>query len=116
MCACHRTPLLVSGRIEIAPEPSVFRFAEPVPIVGPGWETCFEFNIPGDSHEAGGIGAVLVDTQGVRHALTSVELDRRGESVVCHVGSLSAGAVTLEAVELSARTPMRLRAIRGRSF
>jgi hypothetical protein len=88
---------------------------------------CFEFQIPGYSHSAAGIRAVLLTDSARRFALVEPELDRRGEAVVCQTGRLSAvdrpvadpapwEPVTLEAVELSADVPLRLSGIRGASL
>lgn len=111
---CTRTPSLASGPIELDTRPTLVRFERPVPVSGTGWELCFEFSRPGDSHDAGRIEAVLIGAGGARHALTESHLDRRGEAVVCRVGSLpSAGSAVLEAVELSAPAGIRLRGLRG---
>ena len=90
------------------------------------WELCFEFDVPGDRHEAGRIHAVLLSTSGQRYPLVEIKLDRRGERVVCQIGRVAAiepgqGAasqeqlVTHQAVELSTDVPLRLRGLRGGS-
>lgn len=121
---CSRPPLLV-GALEVTATPTVARFEQPVPAAGPEWELCFEFDLPGDSHAADGIQAVLLTAAGGRYRLAEATLDRRGEANVCQVGRVVAQepgdataaepAIQFEAIEASAPTPMRLRAIRGGS-
>lgn len=122
--ACSRPPALARGGFELSAQPTVVRFEAPVLATGTAWELCFEFDRPGDSHEAEHIQAVLLTAQGERHALTEVEPDRRGESVVCLEGrttgvSSGDGATTpqapvrYEAVELSTSVPVRVRELRG---
>lgn len=122
--ACSRPPELARGRFELSAEPTVVRFEAPVLATGTGWELCFEFDLPGDSHSAEHLAVVLLTAQGERHALSEVSLDRRGESVVClegRVGSASsvAGATTpqepvrYESVELTTSVPLRVRELRG---
>lgn len=122
--SCSRPPLLV-GALEVTATPVVARFEQPVPAAGPEWELCFEFDLPRDSHAADGIQAVLLTAAGGRHRLAEPTLDRRGEAHVCQVGRVvaqepgdaTAGEpeIVFEAIEVSAATPMRLRAIRGGS-
>ena len=115
--ACARPPLLVGTPLELTGSPALVRLDRPVAATGPGWELCFEFDLPGDSHGAGDITAVLVGTSGQRHRIVDAELDRRGESVVCQLGRVEAldpGEV-VEAIELTAAEPLRLRQIRGGS-
>ena len=122
---CSRSPLLASGPIDVKASPTLVRFEHPVTSSGPMWETCFEFDLPGDSHEADRIHAVLLTTSGQRRALVDARLDRRGESHVCQLGRLAAippngslepqQSVAYEAIELSADVPLRLRGIRGGS-
>lgn len=122
--ACSRPPELARGHFELSAEPTVVRFEAPVLATGTGWELCFEFDLPGDSHAAEHLAVVLLTAEGERHALSEVELDRRGESVVClegRVGSVptATGAsapqqpVRYEAVELSTSVPVRVRELRG---
>ena len=121
---CSRPPRLV-GEVEVTASPIVARFEQPVPTGGPAWELCFEFDLPRDSHAAEGIQAVLLTAAGGRHRLAEPTLDRRGEANVCQVGRMvaqepgdaTAGepSIVFEAIEVSAATPMRLRAIRGGS-
>lgn len=117
--ACARPPELARGPFELSAQPTVVRFEEPVLASGTGWELCLEFDRPGDSHEAEHLQAVLLTTEGARHALAEVELDRRGESVVCLEGrvdgatSVPSPTVRYEAVELSTSVPVRVRELRG---
>ena len=123
--ACSNLPLLVETPMQLSESPTVARLSNPVHTTGGAVTLCFEFHPPGDSHAAGGISATLLDASGGRYRLVNPALDRRGESLVCQVGSLEAlGAgggtappdrVVLEAIELSATTPVRVRAIRGGS-
>ena len=122
---CSQSPELARGPIQLNESPTVVRFAHPVPSVGALWEICFEFELPGDSHHAGSIHAVLVSTSGHRYELSEPELDRRGEHRVCQIGRVapidsSAGVsqdepVTFESIELSTAVPVRLRGLRGGS-
>jgi hypothetical protein len=115
--ACTRSPLLVGDRIEITKSPNVVRFEKPVRRTGSMWEMCFEFNTPRESHRADGIRAVLLAASGERRPVVDVELDRRGESVVCHLGRVDAGErEVFEAVELSSPVDLHLRGIRGGSY
>ena len=110
---CGRSPRLASGPIDLTPSPTLVRFTQPVTSQGPTWELCFEFDVPGDSHGAGGIHATLLDGAGGRAELTGVTLDRRGESRVCQVGHVP--QATYEAVELSADRPLTVHGLRGGS-
>ena len=115
--ACARPAILVGAPLELTESPAVVRLERPVAATGPSWELCFEFDLPGDSHGAGGIAAVLVAASGQRHPIVDPELDRRGESVVCQRGRIEAldPGETVDAIELTATEPLRLRRIRGGS-
>jgi hypothetical protein len=124
MIGCSRSPHLAGGPIEIKQAPVVVRFEHPVRSPGPLWELCFEFDLPGDSHDAGGINAVLLTSSAQRYPFITSRLDRRGEAVVCQIGQVVAldspdvdssqwQSVTYDAVELSANVPLRLRGLRG---
>ncbi|TAJ03405.1 MAG: hypothetical protein EPO68_17470 [Planctomycetota bacterium] len=86
-------------------------------MAGPVWESCFEFEQPGDSHHAHAIRVVLLDTSGRRYELTESESDRRGESLVALTGriAVSENSPTLEAAELTSPVALRLRVLRGES-
>jgi hypothetical protein len=113
---CSRPALLASGPIDVDRSPHVVRFERPIPASGPRWELCFEFGRPGDSHKAGDIQAVLLTPSGRRQPFVDVELDRRGESVVCQIGRVDTGEeVVFASVELIAPGPVRLRGLRGGS-
>jgi hypothetical protein len=85
-----------------------------MPAGGLRWELCFEFDRPGESHQAGDIQAVLLTPSGRRQLFVDVELDRRGESIVCQIGRTDAGEeVVFDSVELTAPEPLRLRWLRG---
>ena len=109
---CHRAALLAEGPIEIGETPVVVRFSAPVAVTTPEWELCFEFARQKDSQAADTIEATFVTPSGERHSFAHAEWDRRGESMVCHVGSVPLG-VAFEAVELTAEKPLRLRDLRG---
>ena len=112
LLSCSRPEHLARGPIELGLEPEVVRFEAPLTSTGPGWEICFEFRIPGDSHVAERIEVRLVDAGGVRHSLSESRLDRRGESVVCRLGKT--GAVEpIVGAELSSPVPIVLRGLRG---
>ncbi|HEU5179870.1 MAG TPA: hypothetical protein VFW45_03695 [Candidatus Polarisedimenticolia bacterium] len=123
---CSRSPLLVEGPVDLGPSPIVTRFERPMRVSGARWEICFEFDRPGDSHDAEAIDAVLLADSGQRHPLVDSELDRRGEATVCRIGRIDAwepgGRIEPEekelrfvAVELSSAKWLRLRQIRGGS-
>jgi hypothetical protein len=125
--ACSRSPRLAEGPISLNAVPTTVWFEKAVPASEPSWELCYEFNVPGDSHLAGRIQAVLVAASGQRYVLADSQEDRRGESVVCQVGRIAAkepGApgpataspIVLEAAELSSSLPLRLRDLRGGSW
>jgi hypothetical protein len=90
---------------------------------GENWEICFEFDIPGESYAAGRIGVTLIGSKGEHYQLAHIDLDRRGEAVVCQVGRFTAMSpamtgepianVIFETAELSAPSALRLRGIRG---
>jgi len=123
---CSAPPHLADGPLNLEEVPTVTRFERPVRSVGPIWELCFEFDIPGDSHEVGRIHAALVATTGQRYGLEKSVLDRRGEAVVCRIGqprpiapadptSTAPEPIEYEGVELSSDVPLTLRALRGGS-
>lgn len=121
--ACSRPPLLVAGPIEITPQRTSVRLAQPVRADGEDWEICFEFDVPGESYAAGQIGVTLIGNQGEHFELDDIDLDRRGEAVVCQLGRLAAVSpamagepvanVVFETAELSAPAALRLHGIRG---
>ena len=121
--ACSRPQVLVAGPIELTPERTIARLAQPVPARGENWEICFEFNIPGESYAAGQIGVILIGNKGEHFDLVDVDLDRRAEAVVCQRGRLAAvnpalagepvANVVFETAELSAPASLRLHRIRG---
>lgn len=125
---CSRQAVLVGRSVEVAESPIVARFEHPVQAdVQQPWEMCFEFDLPGDSHNAAGIRAVLVSSSGQRHPLVDTKVDRRGDSLVCQVGRVDAfepgsrlveyeGEVVFEAVELRSSVRLRLRELRGGSL
>jgi hypothetical protein len=118
LAACGRSPHLAGGPIDLSERPTTVRFVQPVPSQGQTWELCFEFDRPGDSHRAGTIHATLVSASGGRAAIRTPTLDRRGESVVCQIGSVAppepgGERIVYESVELSSDVPLRLRGIRG---
>ena len=123
---CSRPPVLVSGPIEVTPRPAVVRFTHQVSVSSVSWEMCFEFDVPRDSHAAGRISITLPDDSGTRYQLENLDLDRRGESVVCQLGRLTpvdpakasavSSAIILEAAELSAPSSLRLHGIRGGEY
>ena len=124
---CSRSPHLAAGPIELEPLPVLVRFEHPVQSPGPLWELCFEFDLPGDSHNAADIHAVLLTSSAQRYSFIESALDRRGEAVVCQIGRVVAiespnadlsqwQSVTYEAVELSADVPLRLRGLRLPGF
>ena len=120
VAGCGRPPKLADGPIELSERPTTVRFVQPVPSDGQTWELCFEFDLPGASHQAATIQATLVSPSGSRAPIHRQTLDRRGESTVCHIGSVAtpqpetAGAV-FESVELTSGVRLRLRGIRGGS-
>lgn len=121
--ACSRPPLLVGGPIELTPDRTIVRFAQPVPAGSENWEICFEFDIPGESYAAASIGVTLIGKKGEHYSIENVDLDRRGETVVCQVGRLVAVSpvmtaapvadVIFETAELSLPAALRLHGIRG---
>jgi hypothetical protein len=124
--ACSRSPRLAEGPISINAIPTTVWFEKAVPASEPSWELCYEFNIPGESHQGVRIQAVLVAASGQRYVLADREVDRRGESIVCQVGRIAgkepgapgpaaASPIVFEAAELSSNTPLRLRELRGGS-
>ena len=114
IAGCSRPELLASGPIEVDRSPRLVRFARPVAASGPRWELCFGFDRPGDSHRAGDIQAVLNTSSGRQQLFVDVELDRRGESIVCQIGRIDSGEeVVFDSVELTAPEPLRLRWLRG---
>ena len=123
---CSRSPRLAEGPIDLGPRATVVRFEQPVPIAAPSWEVCFEFQRPGDSHQAGRIAVVLLATTGERYRLAESVLDRQGEAIVCQVGQVVAmepgspsgsrpEPIVIEGAELSAKTPLQVRGLRGGS-
>ena len=113
---CSRSALLVSQSLEVTPSPRTVRFERAVPSRGPRWELCFEFELPGDSRKTKDINAVLLTTSGQRHRLADVQMDRRGESVVCQIGRVDGEDAVFEAVELTASERVRVRQLRGGSL
>ena len=123
MAACARPPLLVAGPVELMPQPAIFRFVQPQRAPGQSWEMCFEFDVPRESYAAGRIIVILVAGNGARYKLENLDLDRRGEAVVCQLGRLAAlnpatanradATLVFEAAELSAPASLRLHGIRG---
>jgi hypothetical protein len=121
--ACSRPPILVAGPIELTPERTVARLAQPLRARSENWEICFEFDIPGESYAAASIRVTLIGNKGEHFDLADVDLDRRGEAVVCQVGRLAAVSpamarepvadVVFDSAELSAPAALRLRGIRG---
>ena len=109
---CHRAALLAEGPIEIGEAPVLVRFAAPVAVDAAEWELCFEFARQKDSKAADTIEATFITPAGERHSFAHAEWDRRGESTVCHVGSVVPGVV-FEAVELVAEKKIRLGELRG---
>jgi len=123
---CSRPELLVSEPVEITPSPRTVRFERAVPASGPRWELCFEFDPPGESRKTRSIEAVLLTTSGERRPLVDVEIDRRGENVVCQIGRVDAfepgsrlpppgEELVFESVELTASERLRVRLLRGGS-
>jgi hypothetical protein len=121
--SCSRPPLLVAGPIDLTPEQTIVRLARPVRADGENWEICFEFDIPGESYAAGRIGVTLIGNKGEQFTIDGIDLDRRGEAVVCQVGHLTAvspavtreevAKVVFETAALSAPASLRLHGIRG---
>jgi hypothetical protein len=121
--ACSRPPLLVAGPIEITPQRTIVRLAQPARAAGENWEICFEFDIPAESYAAGQIGVMLIGDRGQQVELDVIDLDRRGEAIVCQVGRLVAVSpamagepvadVVFATAELSAPAALWLRGIRG---
>jgi hypothetical protein len=113
--ACAKTERVVEGTVALDATPKEVVFLTPVTARGPRRELCFEFDRPGASHRAAEIRAVLVTDKGAREELHPVEVDRRGEALVCllhRTGTTKEGQVRYQAVILSSPTPMRLRQIR----
>ena len=118
VAGCGRPTDLAHGPIDLTERPATVRFVQPVSSSGESWELCFEFDLPGRSHDAATIQATLVSSSGSRAPMSAPTLDRRGESTVCQLGKLAsaqpeAAPMTFEAVELSSKVPLRLRGIRG---
>jgi len=109
---CHRAALLAEGPIEIGERPVVVTFAAPIAVTAPEWELCFNFTRQKDSQAADTIEATFITPSGERHSFAHAEWDRRGDSIVCHIGSVVSGAV-FQAVELTAEKPLRLADLRG---
>jgi len=117
---CGRAPILASGPIDLSERPTTVRFVQPMLSYGPTWEFCFEFDLPGGSHQAATIHATLVTPSGSRAQIHTQALDRRGESTVCQIGQTAtvqpeAAGVVYESLELYSDVALRLRGIRGGS-
>ncbi|TPW10729.1 MAG: hypothetical protein FD129_1840 [bacterium] len=112
---CERAPHLASGPIDIGPRPRRVSLETPVLAAGGDWEFCFEFGRPGDSHRTGSIEVTLLSADDHPFRLTTTSLDRRGESTVCLIGRVDglAPGVRIDALDLAAPTPLRVRHLRG---
>lgn len=112
---CERAPHLASGPFDIGPQPQRVQFDSPVSAAGENWEICFEFDIPGDSHRTRSIEVTLLTVDDRAYQLDVSSLDRRGESTVCLIGRVDGlePGVLIEAVDLVAPTPLRVRHLGG---
>ena len=109
--ACARTEPVAEGPIVLDTIPKEVTFRSPVVPSGPKRELCFEFDPPGGSRAAAGIQAVLVTAEGRREEFRPVEVDRRGEALVCLLHEAGTQA-RYRGVILSSARPVRVRQVR----
>ncbi|MBK9471308.1 MAG: hypothetical protein IPO18_03340 [bacterium] len=121
LAGCTRLPELARGPIDISESALSLPLDPPVNSAGSKFDVLFEFDQPGDSHQAGMIHVALVTSDGARDTLTGVQLDRRGEGLVSQLGHPGAAGAgdgrprVYSAIEVWSEIPLRLRGIRGAS-
>jgi hypothetical protein len=101
----------VAGAVAIDGAPVYVPFAGPVTPAGADRAVCFEFNPPGESHQAHQITVVLLTEAGGRDTMRAAA-DRTGESTVClRDTSAAAASHTYGGAELSSPVPVRIHSI-----
>jgi hypothetical protein len=121
VAGCTRLPELVRGPLDISATALSLPLDPPVASAGSKFDVLFEFDQPGDSHQAGKIHVALVTSDGARDTLKGVQLDRRGEGLVSQLGHPGAAGAgdgrprVYSAIEVWSEIPLRLRGIRGAS-
>ena len=120
LTACGSSDTVVAGPQTISASPHEVPFLGPVPVAGPRRRLCFDFDPPGESHNAPFLQAVLLAVDGRRDSVLDPSLDRRGEGRVCMIVPEPKGAeadrlrgTRYRGVELLSTGPeVRLHAIR----